>query len=142
VQKRPQPGEACPEKSIQAMEQELGWLVDSNEAPFIAVEVTKGRGTSYETTAVFEDGPVIGELIEPHHKAPKGTRLEGHLWTTGDRIYGRYVRAILPGGRTVPICTELVESESEVGVPKQAGSKPGHAVGLQAAQTRNVSWWR
>jgi hypothetical protein len=81
-------------------------------------------------------------LIRPEGKVPKGTRLEGHLWTTGDRIYGRYVRAILPGGRTVPICTELEETSDFVGLAKEAGSKPGHAVTIKYAQTRNVERWR
>ncbi len=145
VQKRPEPFVACPEESIKAMERELGWITESNTAPFIFIDERKtdeGKPGKQDDYAVFKDGPVMGVLIDAEGKAPAGTRLEGHLWTTGDRIYGRYIRAILPGGRTVPICTELEKDEDNVGVPKKAGSKPGEAVTLIYAQTRNVERWR
>jgi len=145
VQKRPEPGGACPEASLKAMEQELGWEVDSDTAPLILVDVTKGpdsRSTRDDDNTVFADGPVTGELVKPEGKAPTGTRLEGHLWTTGDRIYGRYIRAILPDGRTLPICLELEEEEESVGLPKLESSKPGQVVGWKLSQTRNVSQWR
>jgi serine/threonine protein kinase len=145
VQKRPEPFVACPEESIKAMRQELGWEVESNAAPFIYIDERnsdEGQPGKQDDYAVFKDGPVVGVLIDPEGKAPPGTRLEGHLWTTGDRIYGRYIRAHLPGGRTVPICTELEKDEDNVGVPKKAGSKPGEAVAYIYAQTRNVKRWR
>jgi hypothetical protein len=48
-----------------------------------------------DALTVFKDGPVTGALSEPNGKAPEGTILEGHLWTTGDKIVGRYFRARL-----------------------------------------------
>lgn len=102
VQTRPDP-EDCPKEAVEAMEKKLGWWV--GQKPAIVVDVTKGRipepSNLYplkDKIAVFNDGPVTGELARDERKAPKGTRLEGHLWTTGDRIYGRYRRAHLPGG--------------------------------------------
>ncbi|HEX8697736.1 MAG TPA: protein kinase, partial [Myxococcaceae bacterium] len=145
VQKRPEPGGACPEEALRAMRQELGWAVDSNQSALIQVDVTKppDEWTQNDDNTVYADGPVTGAVVRnPEGKAPIGTRLEGHLWTTGDRIYGRYIRAILPDGRTLPICLELEEDEDNVGIPKFAGSKPGQAVGWKTSQTRNVERWR
>jgi serine/threonine protein kinase len=151
VQTRPDP-EACPQEAVDAMEKELGWDVEATDGsrgaqPLIVVDVTKGGIprplTKYEDAfTVFKDGPVTGEISEAEGKAPKGTRLEGHLWTTGDRIYGRYRRAHLPGGHTVPICVELGNHHAVVGIAKEEGSKPGHAVGSKEVNGLAVERWR
>ncbi|MDC0711707.1 protein kinase [Stigmatella sp. ncwal1] len=142
VQTRPDP-EPCPEEAVKAMRQELGWKIGSNDAPFILLDVTKGsvEEAREQPLAVWKDGPVTGALIEPQGKAPAGMRIDGHLWTTGDRIYGRYVRAHLPGGRTVPICLELANA-GDLGSAKREGSKPGHTVGDKVSSTRAVERWR
>ncbi|WP_224370736.1 serine/threonine protein kinase [Hyalangium versicolor] len=140
VQTRPDP-EECPQEAVDAMEKELGWI--GGEQPGIIVDVTKRKPkpvTRQDKLAVFNDGPVTGELVEDEGNAPKGTRLEGHLWTTGDRIYGRYRRAFLPGGRTVPICVELI-SGGDLGLDKQEGSKPGAAVGSTLVASLVVRRW-
>ncbi|WP_224373073.1 serine/threonine protein kinase [Hyalangium versicolor] len=144
VQTRPEP-EACPQEAVDAMRKELGWRMGGGTQPGIVVDVTK-RAPEYLTKdedffTVHNDGPVTGELARDEGKAPKGTRLEGHLWTTGDRIYGRYRRAQLPGGRTVPICVELTYGRN-LGLDKQEGSKPGHAVGAKEANGLAVARWR
>jgi serine/threonine-protein kinase len=143
VQTRPDP-EPCPEEAVRTMRQELGWVLHTSYAPFILLDVTKGsvEEAREQPLTVWKDGPVTGALIEPEGKAPAGMRVDGHLWTTGDRIYGRYVRAHLPGGRTVPICLELVEDSRNLGMPKQEGSKPGAPVGDKFSQTRAVDRWR
>jgi len=142
VQTRPDP-EACPQEAVDAMEKELGWDVDGGTQPAIVVDATKRIPRPLtkreDALTVFQDGPVTGELARDERKAPKGTRLEGHLWTTGDRIYGRYRRAFLPDGRTVPICVEL--GNGPVGLDKQEGSKPGHAVGSKEANGLAVERW-
>jgi serine/threonine kinase PknH len=145
VQTRPDP-EACPQEAVDAMEKELDWSMDGDTQLLITVDVTKGRVprplTKHEDAgAVFNDGPVTGELSEADQKAPAGTRLEGHLWTTGDKIYGRYRRAHLPDGRTVPICVEL-GGRNWVGTEKREGSKPGHAVGMKETEGVAVERWR
>jgi serine/threonine protein kinase len=142
VQTRPDP-EPCPEEAVKAMRQELGWKIGSNDAPFILLDVTKGsvEEAREQPLTVWKDGPVTGALIEPQGKAPAGMRIDGHLWTTGDRIYGRYVRAHLPGGRTVPICLELANA-GDLGSAKREGSKPGHTVGDKVSSTRAVERWR
>lgn len=141
VQPRPDP-EPCPEDAIKAMRQELGWPVGTY-GPFILLDVTKGSAEEAreQPDAVWKDGPVTGALIEAHGKAPAGMRIDGHLWTTGDRIYGRYLRAHLPGGRTVPICLEL-ENANDLGSEKREGSKPGAPVASKVSETRAAKQWR
>jgi serine/threonine protein kinase len=147
VQTRPDP-EDCPNEAITAMKQELGWSVGyepgRGEPVPIVLDVTKGtveeqRG---QPPTVWKDGPVTGALIIAAGKAPAGTRVDGHLWTTGDRIYGRYVRAHLPGGRVVPICIELGNDNDKPGIDKEEGSKPGHTVGPRAGSGLAVKRWR
>jgi hypothetical protein len=146
VQPRPDP-DACPKGAVDAMEKELGWDVDGYVGTrlLVTVDVTKGGVpdpliNDEDVFTVFKDGPVTGALTLTFGKAPAGTRLEGHLWTTGDRIYGRYRRAHLPDGRTVPICVEL--GQNRVGVHKSAGSKPGYTVGEKELQAIAVPSWR
>jgi serine/threonine-protein kinase len=148
VQTRPDP-EDCPEEAVRAMRQELGWRMGGGTQPFILLDVTKGSLDIEEIRAdlltVWKDGPVTGALLEAEGKAPAGTRLEGHLWTTGDRIYGRYVRAHLPGGRVVPICIEVTEQggpDGTLGLPKEEGSRPGHTVGTKVSSGAVVKRWR
>jgi len=142
VQPRPPSGEECPKGSAEAMWQELGWMLDSNLTPILFLDVTKELTQEY-TPIVLTDGPVTGALVKPLGKAPKGMRVEGHLWTTGDRIYGRYVRAHLPGGRTVPICLEVEDDGPTVGIPKEPGSRPGHVLGNSTAEARAMDErWR
>jgi serine/threonine-protein kinase len=143
VQTRPDP-EDCPKEAVDAMRKELGWRMGDATQPAIVVDVTKGEIpqpliNDEDAVTVFKDGPVTGELARDEGKAPKGTRLEGHLWTTGDRIYGRYRRAHLPGGRTVPICVEL--GNIDVGLYLEEGSKPGHTVGPKEANGLAVERW-
>lgn len=142
VQTRPPP-EDCPKEAVDAMEKELGWSTQGGTQPFILVDVTKGsvEEAREQPLTVWKDGPVTGALIRPEGKAPAGMRIDGHLWTTGDRIYGRYLRAHLPGGRTVPICLEL-ENTGELGSEKREGSKPGAPVASKVSSTRAVEQWR
>ena len=142
VQTRPDP-EPCPEGALKAMD-ELGWSVGYEiPGPDILLDVTKGtyEESREQPDAVWKDGPVTGALIRAEGKAPAGMRVDGHLWTTGDRIYGRYVRAHLPGGRTVPICLELANS-GELGTPLEEGSKPGAPVAVKVSGTAAVKRWR
>jgi serine/threonine protein kinase len=143
VQTRPDP-ENCPEDAVKAMRQELGWSLGRGTQPFILLDVTKGtvEEARAQRFTVFKDGPVTGALIDAEGNAPAGTRLDGHLWTTGDRIYGRYVRAHLAGGRVVPICVEIGNDFDQPGIEKEGGSKPGHTVGDKVANGLAVERWR
>jgi serine/threonine protein kinase len=141
VQTRPSP-EDCPKEAIDAMHKELGWSSQGGTQPFILVDVTKGsvEEAREQIMTVWKDGPVTGALIRAEGKAPAETRLDGHLWTTGDRIYGRYLRAHLSGGRTVPICVELI-SGGALGMDKHEGSKPDAPVGYKVATGMTVERW-
>jgi len=55
--------------------------------------------------------------------------------------YRRYVRAHLPGGRTVPICLELA-NQRELGSTLEEGSKPGAPVASKVSGTVAVERWR
>ena len=133
--------EPCPEEAVKAMRQELGWSVDS-WGPFILLDVTKGSAEEAreQPHTVWKDGPVTGALIKPRGKAPAGMRIDGHLWTTGDKIYGRYVRAHLPGGRTVPICLEL--HNAGLGSRLREGSKSGAPIASKVSETWTAKQWR
>jgi hypothetical protein len=146
VQTRPDPGD-CPKEAVRAMQQELGWNVWGGTAALILLDVTKGteKDAYGKNQAVYKDGPVTGALVRAEGNAPVETRLDGHLWTTGDRIYGRYVRARLPGGRVVPVCIELTEGGgrfADFGLPKEEGSRPGHTVGPMVSGATVVDRWR
>ncbi|WP_224363710.1 serine/threonine protein kinase [Hyalangium versicolor] len=144
VQARPDP-EACPKGTRETMWEELGW--DVGDQPLMVVDVTKGgiprerRVKVEELDTVFQDGPVTGALSRALGKAPEGILLDGHLWTTGDRIYGRYRQARFPDGHAVPICIELADQRI-VGIPKEAGSKPGAVRGQKEVQAEVVDRWR
>jgi hypothetical protein len=106
-----------------------------------SVEV-EGRARFSRVDPGVKDGPVTGALARAEGKAPVGTLLDGHLWTTtGDWIYGRYYRAHLPGGRTVPICVEL-QTGANLGHHKEEESKPGAPVGLKESSSVAVERWR
>jgi serine/threonine-protein kinase len=139
VQKRPDPA-PCPEGAVKAMEQELGWDVKLGHGPLIVLDVTQPWSRE-SPPGVYKDGPVTGAVLDPFGKAPAGMRLDGHLWTTGKLIYGRYVRAHLPVGGTVPICVQLQVRSDGPGLPKEPGSKPGHAVRERAGTSAVVSEW-
>jgi serine/threonine protein kinase len=146
VQTRPDP-EDCPKEAVRAMVEELEWSEQGGTQPYLIVDVTKALGVDRakvemreDPCTLFKDGPVTGALIKAEGKAPMGTRLDGHLWTTGDRIYGRYFRAHLKGGRTVPICLEL--RNGPTGLPKdECPSKPGYAPGTKDSQAVATDRW-
>jgi serine/threonine-protein kinase len=94
-----------------------------------------------ETLAVYKDGPITGILYEQEHLAPAGTRLEGHLWTSGDRIHGRYLWALVPGKGRLPVCLEI-GTLGALGIEKQEGSKPGAALGWKWGGAIPVQRWR
>jgi len=78
----------------------------------------------------YRDGPVEGLITDGAGRIPEGTVLRGQIWT-GPGIYEyddeavivRYTEAMLPDGRTLPVCIVLGGPDGRV--PKEPGSKPG-----------------
>ncbi len=129
IQVSPEPDERCPPEAIKVMDEVLDWDDSGKTMWRIIVDVKKGGEEG--KTAVFTDGPVQGAVSEGYGRAPAGMLLDGHLWTKGERIQGRYFRAHVPGKGTLPVCVQLKALYHGPGLPKEEGSKPGAAVGDQ-----------
>lgn len=127
----------------------LGWQVNGWTQFTITVDVTKGpmpkhQGYIPAVFTVFKDGPVTGALEDAVGNAPAGTRLEGHLWTEAHEmvIYGRYTRAHLPDGSSVPVCVELRWGTSAGHIKAETyGAKPGHALATKSAGAWATEKW-
>jgi hypothetical protein len=130
--KPPEPA-ACPKEATEAMFQELKIRTGS---PLRAV-VDINQPGDLGDVGVYQDGPVIGRLVEGDGNLLEGTLLHGRLWTgpgiydvAGDverpAVLGRYTLAVLPDGRKYPVCIVLGDP-SDGRVPKVEGSKPGAA---------------
>jgi serine/threonine-protein kinase len=143
VQALPEPGD-CPKESIAGMKS-LGWAPSQEGPLFITIDVNQPQPPGNEITpafnGVFKDGPVTGELARARARAPLGTKLTGHLWTHGDRLYGRYLWAHVPGKGKIPICVELGDW-GQVGIDKRDGSKPGAIIARKQAPAFFTREWR
>jgi serine/threonine-protein kinase len=129
VQLHPVPDEPCPKEAIKAMREVLHWSTGDSAPEFqFIVDVKQSGGSPEDGNAVFTDGPVQGAMGQKQGEAPEGMLLDGHLWTSGDRIYGRYFQAHVPGKGTLPVCVEIY-SVPHLGIKKGEGSKPGAVVG-------------
>jgi hypothetical protein len=133
VQPHPDPGGACPEESLAGM-RSLDWIprrdsgrlfiFDENQPPLKTLEVIDGIKRSF---GVYKDGPTTAVLTQEFHEAPEGTKLEGHLWVGGDKVYGHFLWARVPGKGRIPVCLEIGDL-AYVGEQKYSGSKPGTAI--------------
>ena len=130
VQLRPEPDD-CPKKSIRAM-QDLGWSPSDQGAFFVVLDVNQPPPRALATggppfSVSTRTAPSRERWGTGTKRTPKGTTLEGHLWTSGDQVYGRYLWANVPGKGRVPICVELGQW-GDVGIRKEPGSKPGAVI--------------
>jgi hypothetical protein len=145
VQPRPEPG-YCPRESVAGMEKILGWAPSEQSSIFIVMDVNQPPPENYLDPGpagygVYKDGPITGELAETMKRAPKGTKLTGHLWTSGERIFGRYLWAHVPGKGKIPICLELGDT-GELGLDKEEGSKPGAVIARRRVNAYPTRDWR
>ncbi|WP_224242956.1 hypothetical protein [Hyalangium gracile] len=92
------------------------------DTAFVVLDANKERLESITLT----DGPVEGRLSSQLGPFPERTLLYGHVWTGGPDVVIRYYEARYQGGERVPICA--VARESQGGLTKQEGSRPGVAV--------------
>ncbi|ATB39148.1 serine/threonine protein kinase [Cystobacter fuscus] len=134
--KPPEPAD-CPREATEAMFKELKILTGSFLTAVVDVNQPSGLGVP----GVYQDGPVVSQIVEGDGNMPAGTLLHGRLWT-GPGIYdtysemdvqkkrpavmGRYTLAVLPDGRQYPVCIILGDHVGRV--PKLEGSKEGAAV--------------
>nr|WP_225937902.1 protein kinase [Myxococcus sp. RHSTA-1-4] len=92
--------------------QDLSLLADRNKAPI----------------PVPPDGPVTVHVIQdiPHVDIPKGSVFHGELFRGKDRVYAWVTELVMPDGRRLPICANLVEDPNRetLGVPFAKGSTP------------------
>lgn len=147
VQLRPEPG-LCPLESVRGMES-LGWAPSDQSSLLIVLDVNQPAPLPYdpdfaltpEFYGIYKDGPITGELPLPAQRAPVGTKLTGHLWTSGEQIYGHFLWAHVPGKGKIPICLELGDTGGP-GINKKEGSKPGAVIAPKAVQAYPTREWR
>ncbi len=125
----PQP-EACPPDARRTMSEVL--KVDEGSRLKAIIDVRQPGEQSEVGT--YRDGDVVGQVVGYDWAAPGlpgGTLLYGQLWTGPgisfmgeEAVVGRYTKAKLPDGRTLPVCIVL-GGPYDGRVPKLPGSKPG-----------------
>ncbi|HEX5754573.1 MAG TPA: serine/threonine protein kinase, partial [Archangium sp.] len=133
AQVKPPEPEDCPDEVTKKMFRE--WMVQTGYGLRAIVDINQPGDQSEVGT--YQEGPVIGRLVEGAGGLPAGTILHGHLWT-GPGIYefrekkkvpavlGRYTLAVLPDGQKHPVCIVLGGEDGRV--PLEEGSKPGALV--------------
>jgi serine/threonine-protein kinase len=132
AQVQPPRDEACPQEAKRAMREVL--KLDEGAPLKAIIDVTQPGDQSQEGT--YRDGSVVGQVVAyswTDPGLPSGTLLYGQLWTgTGitlrerEAVAGRYTKARLPDGRTLPVCIVLGDP-GDGRIPKLPGSKPGAA---------------
>ncbi|XXF76528.1 serine/threonine-protein kinase [Myxococcaceae bacterium GXIMD 01537] len=133
AQVKPPESEACPEEARKAMFEVLGLTRSSELRALIDVN----QPPEGHQPGTYRDGPVVGQVVGEEWtdpRLPAGTLLYGELWTGPGILWrdkpavtGRYTRAKLPDGRTLPVCILLGNNPSEAGWEALPGSKPGAA---------------
>ncbi|MFY0572811.1 serine/threonine protein kinase [Archangium lansingense] len=130
AQVKPPAPEDCPKEVTERMFRE--WMVQTGRGLRAIVDINQPG--DFSDVGTYQEGPVIGRLVEGAGGMPEGTILHGHLWT-GPGIYemegeekspavlGRYTLAVLPDGQKHPVC--LVLGGDDGRVPTGEGSKPG-----------------
>lgn len=130
---RPAPAD-CPKEALQVMfgaleDGGLGWDWGT---PNVNISIDKNRRArgSEEDFAVFTDGAIEAYVERGHAGMPTGTFLKGQLWTGTGALVGRYHEALLPDGRTLPVCIIASETFKPDGslIPGMPGSKPGAVI--------------
>jgi len=123
-------------------------IVDPNQPDFAVGkcrEVGRWRTDVPACVATVGDGRIESVVQEGFEGMPKGTRLYGQLWTSGDEVVGRYTRAVYPPGydvgateweRDFPVCLALGLNGGAV---KRTGSKPGAAI-IRASEPVRPIW--
>ncbi|HEX5754044.1 MAG TPA: serine/threonine-protein kinase [Archangium sp.] len=99
---RPQPPpEECPPGAVEAHARyELGF-----KAAHGAILGTMRQGGRLMPV---REGEISAEIIGPWGLFPDWTIFTGRLYFGAERVYGRFTKATLPGGETVPVCLQMM----------------------------------
>jgi len=112
VSTRPPPQE-CPKDAWKTMEGPLGLWSRAR----IGIEFPH---PGLHKWVPVNEGPVSVRVYEDMGKLELGTFLDGQLFFDGNRLYGRFTRARLASGESLPVCFELW-TESKRGVSLRDG---------------------
>lgn len=111
-QRPPPPIEACPPGAVELARQS-GMLGEDNLVVIPAFESTR--------IAIVREGELTVELGTSWHQLPQGTLFTGRAFFGTNRVYGRFSRARLPGGETLPVCMEWLSPDG-LGIQMEPGS--------------------
>lgn len=141
VHLRPEPG-ACPEEAVNAM-RKRHFPFGGGPTLIINPDRQQLGGTDL---GVYENGPTTGIIFWDDYPFPEGTLLDGHLWVSapGNRVFGRFTLARLPGGETFPVCFEICSRGDEAGLGWEKvgpGPRPGTVLMMQAVGGCPVDRW-
>jgi serine/threonine-protein kinase len=148
AQVKPPEPEDCPREAREAMEK-----LTFNERTSFLVDVDIRQPGETDSLGVYQDGPVVGRVLKDPdgpQRLPEGTLLHGRLWTgpgiyevysTGRKpgVMGRYTLAVLPDGRSFPVCIALGNGDGRVA--KYRGSTPEVTVLARTQPTTAVWRW-
>lgn len=120
-QRPPPPPEECPPGAVELAEQ-AHMIGEENYAFFSEFESTR--------IAIVREGEVTVEMPLSWHHFPSHTILSGRVFFGSGRVYGRFTRAHLPGGESLPVCMEWLSTDG-LGIKMLPGS---------TAQEARIRW--
>jgi serine/threonine-protein kinase len=109
------PGEECPEGAVQTMA-ELKLDIGESITGFFPPVDDAG-----EVISVKEGWTLAQQNGGTNTDQPPNTILKGRLFFGSERVYGRFTEA-QDGGRTWPVCMELMDSDKVRGLELESGS--------------------
>ncbi|KFA87394.1 serine/threonine protein kinase [Archangium violaceum] len=137
------PPQECPAGAVKVMTGTLGLSVGERKSVGLTDGPGQGRPVHVQEDATLRVGGHWEAGADHTGKGykvalPTNTRLFGRLYVKQGRVYGRFTEARTPQGVTYPVCLELLDSSSHVGVELEPGSAPGKMMVSPYAQVRVV----
>jgi serine/threonine-protein kinase len=113
----------CPSEALEAM-RELKLVLGIPVEIWLDSNNPEGSEEDGELlgNVVVNDGPITSLVREDEERLPVGTQLHGRLWTSGEKVIGRWTRARTPDGREYPVCLNLASTG------KLPSSRPGYTL--------------
>ncbi|MFP2926853.1 serine/threonine protein kinase [Pyxidicoccus sp. 3LG] len=124
------PPEDCPQKSLDTMRQ----LKLSLGTPIVSNLIKKGGGDPI----TVREGRAVAYTAKPLGVLPRGVEVDGYLYVTPERVYGRFTNA-RSNGEQYPVCLELWEMNSRTrGFPREPGGDAENAIMYSNVDIRAV----